>query len=298
MAAQPTSEKMKLIGQRIDEIRKARKWSIKRLAEGIGTKSYGTIKHHLDTGKMDTDWLIRYASALGCSTEELVADTVDLTKFELTDDIVSYYPYNLIIAVLGGNSPDARQIMYKAYIPAFMESLDTLTDREKKVLEMRFKCKLTLKETGPYFGVTQERIREIEAKALRKLRNPSRCRHWQFDTMEMYFEAKKEASDLELENIILRDNLRRLNVPEEKMLERHEEEIDTRTELWEAELSVRSYNCLSRAGIRYISDLKDWTLEDLSKVRNLGRKSLNEVVHVMKEKYGIEIKSATEERRL
>lgn len=56
--------------------------------------------------------------------------------------------------------------------------LSTLTEREKKVLELRFGLddgrSRTLEEVGKEFKVTRERIRQIEAKALRKLRHPSR----------------------------------------------------------------------------------------------------------------------------
>ena len=61
-----------------------------------------------------------------------------------------------------------------------MEVLDTLTPREKKVLELRFGIvdgrTRTLEEVGKEFNVTRERIRQIEAKALRKLRHPSRSK--------------------------------------------------------------------------------------------------------------------------
>ena len=58
--------------------------------------------------------------------------------------------------------------------------LDTLTDREERVLRLRFGLDdgrtRTLEEVGKEFGVTRERIRQIEAKALRKLRHPSRSK--------------------------------------------------------------------------------------------------------------------------
>jgi len=61
-----------------------------------------------------------------------------------------------------------------------MDVLDTLTDREEKVLRLRFGLDdgraRTLEEVGKEFNVTRERIRQIEAKALRKLRHPSRSK--------------------------------------------------------------------------------------------------------------------------
>jgi RNA polymerase primary sigma factor len=60
-------------------------------------------------------------------------------------------------------------------------ALSVLTERERQVLEMRFGLRdgkdYTLEEVGKHFQVTRERIRQIEAKALRKLRHPTRSRH-------------------------------------------------------------------------------------------------------------------------
>ena len=76
-----------------------------------------------------------------------------------------------------GTAEAAAQTLLKEQLD---EVLDTLTEREQKVLRLRFGMNdgraRTLEEVGKEFDVTRERIRQIEAKALRKLRHPSRSR--------------------------------------------------------------------------------------------------------------------------
>ena len=72
------------------------------------------------------------------------------------------------------------QTAYSMLRERLHEILTTLTDRERQVLDYRFGLSdgfsRTLEEVGKQFNVTRERIRQIEAKALRKLRHPSRLK--------------------------------------------------------------------------------------------------------------------------
>jgi len=79
------------------------------------------------------------------------------------------------------NQPTLYDTVSREFLKdALNEVLETLSPRERKVLEMRFGLKdgkvRTLEEVGREFRVTRERIRQIEAKAIRKLRHPSRAR--------------------------------------------------------------------------------------------------------------------------
>ena len=61
----------------------------------------------------------------------------------------------------------------------------------------------------------------------------------------------------------------------------------------ELDLSVRSFNCLKRAGINTVEDLTNKTEDDMMKVRNLGKKSLDEVINKL-HSFGLELRSEDE----
>ena len=81
----------------------------------------------------------------------------------------------------------------------------------------------------------------------------------------------------------------------EVMIEKEDNEKEKVLEMSidELELSVRSYNCLKRAGINTVEELCNKTSDDMMKVRNLGRKSLEEVLAKLKE-LGLQLQPAEE----
>lgn len=284
-------------GRNIDEIRKARKMSIEKLAKAINT-SYSTVKHHIDNGITSIDMLLRYAEALGCEPADLLDGSYDLENFTLEESIISFYPFNLAAEVASGayvsfskeSKERQKEIIeqaYKVYVPALLESLKTLTEREQKVLDLRFVHGLTYEQCGYRFNVTRERIRQIEAKAIRKLRHPSRSKKWYKDTIDKAFEIDAERARLERENEELKQRLEALGEKIERDAKQEENRLKS-TDIAYMDLSVRSYNCLKRAGINTLDDLSQMNYEKLTKVRNLGRKSLGEVISKAKE-FGIEI---------
>lgn len=99
------------------------------------------------------------------SMETPIGDDEDSHLGDFIEDVVTLAPSE---AALHGSMRDVVK-----------EVLDSLTPREAKVLRMRFGIEMstdqTLEEVGKQFDVTRERIRQIEAKALRKLRHPSRA---------------------------------------------------------------------------------------------------------------------------
>ena len=127
-------------------------------------------------------------------TEEELAKKMNLSVDKIRDIYkISQDPVSLETPIgeeddshLGDFVPDERNMSPEEYATNEMlkdeisEVLLTLTEREEKVIRLRFGLEdgksRTLEEVGQMFGVTRERIRQIEAKALRKLRHPSRSR--------------------------------------------------------------------------------------------------------------------------
>ena len=78
------------------------------------------------------------------------------------------------------------------------------------------------------------------------------------------------------------------------MMESEEKVLDRKLEkkIEDLDLSVRSYNCLKRANINTVRELTQKTEEEMMKVRNLGRKSLKEVVQKLRE-IGLDLKNSS-----
>jgi len=127
-------------------------------------------------------------------TPEEIAVEMDITEEKVREILkIAQEPVSLETPIgeeedshLGDFIPDedvpapAEAAAFSMLKEQLVEVLDTLTDREQKVLKLRFGLEdgraRTLEEVGKKFDVTRERIRQIEAKALRKLRHPSRSK--------------------------------------------------------------------------------------------------------------------------
>lgn len=195
--------------------------------------------------------------------------------------IFDVYPYNMAAKIFDIGRSDSRYAIHATRIDPtrLIETVAELTDREQEILKYRFKEGLTLKVTGERIGVSMERIRQVEAKALRKLRHPARVRQYTMVPMAEFLEEKAKCQEYAKENIRLRDRLAEFERAEEtqKALEPKEE-----VGIEELNLSVRAYNCLKRQ-CRTLSDCEKLTRAKLRMIRNLGKHSEEEIVAKLKE---------------
>ena len=196
------------------------------------------------------------------------------------------YPRNLLLAIRGGWEQEEPTELTSDILAGIEYALSTLNEREQLVLCRRYKEQKTLREIGEEIGVKQERSRQIETAALRKLRYPrnmrfitkgvdgyikERCkveyeRGYQVGYNAGYQQGVDEASNGVSKAGI---SVTIVSLPIEAL-----------------DLSVRSFNALRRAGYVTIGDLLKVNEKEIIPIKNLGTK-LRQEVAVSLYRYGI-----------
>ena len=194
-----------------------------------------------------------------------------------------------------------KRDMTETELPKLFSVFDTLTARERRIIEMRFGFGYEMMPRpaiGEELGVSADRVKQVELKALKKLRHESRARHIRplfltYEDMETEI-AKRDMliASLQQDLLIARSENAKFRSAVKKLSETFaplpiyttqptSEILDMTIE--ELDLSVRAYNCLKRAGIHTMQDLIDKREVEVTKIRNLGKKSLKEVLDKVKE---------------
>ena len=151
-------------------------------------------------------------------------------------------------------------------------AMSTLKEREKDAVLLWFKERKPLRSIGEKYSISRSRVRQIIAKAVRKLGHPSRLVFYR-DGYEETLNAKKA------EVRKLQDTDRLETIRQMKGIS-----IDA------AGFTVRTYNCLRRAGYTNLGDVievVDKDLQQIIKLRNFGKRSLLDVIEKLEE-YGVD----------
>lgn len=224
------------------------------------------------------------------------------------------YPYNVLYDLLKALEDEdetengvpiiinsAKEMLAEYDIYEFIAYMNNrLTDRELRCIECKYRYNMTLEETAKVFNVTRERIRQILARAGRKLRaRIHRCRRISgemYDNVLCEHTGMCQAYDklmLLLEKISGESPMSILEALDDHPILSKEITPDPIDNL---ELSVRSYNCLKRAGFKSVKDIIDTDKKSensgwIFSIRNLGRKSAEEIKDKLAEKYNYTLKA-------
>lgn len=202
--------------------------------------------------------------------------------YNLLDDIVGWPPSGRV--KLADRWQDVLSPDQNAGLEAALESL---TDREHECILAYYRDGLTLAAVAKLYGVTKERLRQVIAKGIRKMRHPSRFNQIRLglEGARLKSECTQRGLELARKKQIIDSLEAELSTREKALTGRTEVlgaaamEIEESFPLEEMELSVRSYNVLARAGCRTLGDVEALAQAGkLPYLRNMGRKSLMEVL--------------------
>ena len=215
-------------------------------------------------------------------------------QWKKPDNYESPYPYNLLDDIFGKTFD---HVLSEDEANGLNYCLRTLNEREQTVIGFRYEKEMTLQQTGKELNVTQERIRQIQAKALRKLKSPVRLnyilygkqgnlRKRELDAREHQLNSR-ERQLVEIENRLGfkrtepdKADEKQIGYDEARKSNTSRNGLTYSEAFLDMELSVRSFNCLARAGFFTVADvIKAIRDGSIIKVRNLGRKSLDEIIN-------------------
>lgn len=193
------------------------------------------------------------------------------------------YPENLLSQVFVNGLPTELPDDVALVLEYIIQK--TLTEREGRVLDLRYKRYMTMAAIGEEYSLRAERIRQIEAKAVRKLRHTSRSKYILMG-MEGYINYLRDTAVDER----LREYKKEIVTLEKKIAEltdtEYEEEKNEleNAPLAELDLSVRTFNILYRAGYSTVKELLDADAEKIVSLPNLGLKNFSDLIDVLSEK--------------
>lgn len=181
-----------------------------------------------------------------------------MSKAQLGESAELKYPQNLVYDVLGKTS-DAPDI------DASVEYILTarLTEREKSMLKMRYKDLMTYNEISKKWDLTANRIIQIIHKAQRKLKHPKYSKYLTLGVVGIIAECKIKTNAERSQN---QTKVLAVEYP-----------------IQELDLSIRTTQCLLRAGLKTAGDILNLGANGLMEVRNLGKKSYDEIVDKLEE---------------
>lgn len=199
------------------------------------------------------------------------------------------YPQNLIERII----EDTDQQLPADFNQTLAYVLAGLTNHEQRIIEMYFRYNMTYAEIAKTFSITRERVHQIIEKAIRKLRHPSRLdllkKGMRQHIKDAYNEGRQDATNAYLKNITNR--ISKIENALEIKTNANDTEITPvkTTSIEDITLSVRSYNVLKRAGHNTLESVAKLSREEFIKIRNLGRKSAEEIIEKLHE-HGLMLK--------
>jgi len=191
------------------------------------------------------------------------------------------YPYNLLIAIVGTSKLQAPLNMTDDRIRGLQYAISTLDPREYEILMYRYNSKLTLRAIGDIYGLSVERMRQVENKALRKLRTPSRWNYIQLGVAGYWQQRKKQYFDQGYRTGYLDGYRTGVKDEKENKTSAYTNNPSLDLLIENLELSTRAFQCLRRMQCSRIGDVAEQSADNILKTRNMGKITMDEIARAL-----------------
>ena len=194
-----------------------------------------------------------------------------------SDTVYPDYPYNLLSAIRGNTTLELPHSLTKDVLAGLHYALSTLEDRERTVIMGRFQEALSLNDLAIELDIGAERVRQIQVKALQKLREP--CR-WNYISHGIagYCKARATAEYNKGFSKGYAEGYRHGRVDQENNVNHSYGPEDLMAQPVEyLNLSTRAQQCLFHRNCETVGDVVRLTEDTIRTTRNLGKKSADEI---------------------
>lgn len=200
------------------------------------------------------------------------------------------FPKNLVAEVLELATPEEIASITWDMAAGAIYILHSLQEREVTVLLLRYERRLTFAKIGESIGVSHSRAAQILEKAMRKLRHMARKKY----ILSGLYSYCNRITDMEKESsykkgheygykegfIAAKEEKRRMATPEGRAAKIKEVRA---THIGELDLSIRAWNCLSRAGCQTVNDVLSLDFTQIASIRNLGVRTICEIAKILRD---------------
>lgn len=193
------------------------------------------------------------------------------------NEIPDEYPFNLLLAAKGDTTLDLPLKLTADILAGVQYSLSTLSKQEQTILHRRYIACDSISDIASQFSVTEECIRQIERKALFKLREPSR---WNYILLGVagYCKDRATAEYNKGYSKGYRDGYRHGRTDAENNVAFSYGPEDLLSQpIQYLNLSTRAQQCMFGLGCKTVGDIVRLTEEQIMRTRNLGKKSADEI---------------------
>ena len=192
------------------------------------------------------------------------------------------YPYNLLTAIRGNTTLELPHSLTKDVLAGLHYALSTLEDRERTIILGRFQEALSLEDLAIELDISDERVRQLQVKALRKLREP--CR-WNYISLGIsgYCKSRATAEYNKGFSKGYAEGYRHGRIDQKNNVDHSYGPEDLLAQPIEyLNLSTRAQQCLFYRNCETVGDVVRLSEETIRTTRNLGKKSADEIARKLR----------------